>query len=101
MTGLKVLQQLPTAVQDQITNKYKTIQAFYMHVIGLCQSDYTAHMQKDRATQTTIQNQMWDIEAELESFGLDFMDADYVMSQIRGDNTAVVLVNHLKKIGLA
>jgi CII-binding regulator of phage lambda lysogenization HflD len=99
MTGLQILQTLPISVQEQIIAKYSSLDAFYTSVLTLYREDYTAHMKKDRSKQSEIQNQIWDIEEKLESFGLDFMVADEVISEIRNDYTSIVAANYLQKKG--
>ena len=100
MQGLELLNKLPETTQKAIISKYGSLKNYYQHVYKLYQADRYWFSNKTDVAKTKrqeIQNQLFDLEDELETFGLT--DGHAVLTEISSDHGEEVLDDFLKKLG--
>jgi len=100
MQGLELLKKLPEKTQQAIISKYGSLESYYQHVYKLYQSDrhwFSNKTQEAKIKRQEIQNQLFDLEDELETFGL--IDGHAVLTEISSDHGKEVLDGFLKKLG--
>jgi hypothetical protein len=97
--GLELLLRLPDAVKQNIINKYGSLEKYYDFVFNLYKSDYQISQNKStdsRIQRQKIQTLLYDLEDELEIFGLE--DGLMVLSEISADHSETVLIKFLHKL---
>ena len=97
--GLELLMRLPETVKQRIIEKYGSLEKYYDLVYNLYKLDYQIFQSKSadaRIQRQKIQTTLYDLEDELEAFGLD--DGLMVLSEISSDHSEIILIKFLNKL---
>jgi hypothetical protein len=101
MTGRELLERLPETVKQQIIQTYGSLDQYYEFVFKLYESDrqwFSVKTDEGRQKRQQIQNKLFDLEDELETFGIE--DGHAVLTEISSDHGEKVLAGFLKKMGM-
>ena len=99
MNGRDLLNLLPDTVKQQIIAKYGSLDNYYQHVFNIHEADYAIYIAKpadSRQRRSEIKHQIFDLEEELEAFGLD--DGSAVIVEISSDHGDQIVGNLVRRL---